>query len=161
MAERTLTGFAAAPGLAAGPVVLLAANGAGEPVTVPTRARRSHRERALRALEAAAVGLERIGSELRQDGRTPEAEIVETEALMARDPGLEATVTRLILEGGRTAGAALHEATEAVAEQLVALPDPMLAERADDVRSLGRRAAKIAAGTRSTRARGGVLVAPA
>ncbi|MGI8564398.1 MAG: putative PEP-binding protein [Candidatus Dormibacter sp.] len=158
MPERTLTGFAAAPGLAAGPAVLLAASGADDRVTVPPEGRQSQLDGAQQALAAAAAQLERIAGDLRQEGRAAEAEIVETGALMAHDPGLEAAVWELVLKGGLTATSAISQAAEAAAAQLAALPDPMLAERADDVRSLGRRAATIAAGGTDERA-AGVLVA--
>lgn len=161
MAERTLVGFAAAPGLAAGPAVLPAAVATGDPEKpLSTGARRSHSKRAVWALETAAVALEEMAADLRQDGGADEAEIIETGALMARDPALAAAVTRLILEEGLTAPGALYEAAESIAGELAELPDPMLAERADDVRSVGRRAAAIAAGKRGGRS-SGVLVASA
>ncbi|MDQ6899236.1 MAG: PEP-utilizing enzyme [Candidatus Dormibacteraeota bacterium] len=158
MPERTLTGFAAAPGLAAGPAVFLAAGGANDGVTVPLEARHSQLDGARQALAAAAAELERIAADLLQQGRAAEAEIVETGALMAHDPGLGAAVSELVLNGGLSAASAINQAAEAAADQLAALPDPVLAERADDVRSLGRRAATIAAGGRAERAQG-VLVA--
>src|SRR5438105_2655278 len=158
MMERTLTGFAAAPGLAAGPVSLLRPIPEGSPRTVPAQERGKELERARRALEDTANQLEELASRLRAEGRSPEADIVETGSLMARDPGLEAAVGALVLEEGRTAPSALCEAAEAVADGLARLPDKLLAERADDVRSLGRRAAASALGTRVGHA-GGVLVA--
>ena len=158
MAERTLSGFAAAPGLAAGPVVRLEPARQGEAETIPVEARQAEWVRARKALEDTAGQLEQLAEEMRRTGRPEEGEIIETGALMARDPGLEAAVSRLVLTAGRSAPAALCEAADAVAEELEALPDPVLAERADDVRSLGRRAAAAASGT-SRRLAGAVLVA--
>jgi phosphoenolpyruvate-protein kinase (PTS system EI component) len=158
MTERALRGFAAAPGLAAGPAVLLTAPAAAPHVSVPLDQRRAQLECASSALEETAGELERIAARLRDEARDAEAEIVESNALMARDPGLGLAVERLVLEQGRPAVAALAEAAESFAGQLAALPDPMLAERADDVRSLGRRAAARAAGAQRTQ-RGGVLIA--
>ena len=91
--------------------------------------------------------LERIAAALRDEGRPDDAEIVETGALMAADPLLDAAVAAAVMERGRSAAAALIEATEEHAAAIASLPDELLAARADDVRSLGRRAARIAAGT--------------
>jgi phosphoenolpyruvate-protein kinase (PTS system EI component) len=98
------------------------------------------------ALARAAAQLERIAADLRAEGRDDEAEIVATGALMAADPALEAAVSRGIRDHGLPAGRALLAAAEEHAAAIAALPDELLAARADDVRSLGRRAARIAAG---------------
>jgi phosphoenolpyruvate-protein kinase (PTS system EI component) len=66
---------------------------------------------------------------------------VATGALMALDPALTQAVGQLVVAEGRSAGDAILEVCRAQADVLAALPDPMLAGRADDVRSLGRRAA--------------------
>ena len=60
---------------------------------------------------------------------------------MARDPALEREVVAAIFEQGVPAAAAILDAAAAQAELIATLDDPMLAERADDVRSVGRRAA--------------------
>jgi phosphoenolpyruvate-protein kinase (PTS system EI component) len=60
---------------------------------------------------------------------------------MALDPGLTQEVGRLVVSDGSTAADAILEACRGQADALALLPDPMLAARADDVRSLGRRAA--------------------
>jgi phosphoenolpyruvate-protein kinase (PTS system EI component) len=98
------------------------------------------------ALEAAAVELEELACRLAADGLTADAEIVETGALMARDPGLVDAVERAVVDEGRPAVQALVSACEAQAALLAALPDELLAARADDVRSLARRAARLASG---------------
>ena len=67
-------------------------------------------------------------------------------ALMAVDPALDAAVADAVRERDRSAAAAVREATELHAGRIAALEDPVLAERAADVRSLGRRAARLAAG---------------
>ena len=106
----------------------------------------SEAERASAALREAAAELERIAAQLREQGRDDDAEIVETGALMAADPMLASAVSEAVTERGIRATAALVEATEKHAAVIASLPDPLLAARADDVRSLGRRAARIAAG---------------
>ena len=98
------------------------------------------------ALRQAASELEQIAARLREQGRADDAEIVETGALMAADPVLEAAVDVAVRELGLPATAALLGATAEHAAAIAGLPDAVLAARADDVRSLGRRAARIAAG---------------
>jgi phosphoenolpyruvate-protein phosphotransferase len=140
MATRELRGLPAAPGVAVGVVRRLAAIGpSGERVAPEQRA--GERDRALAALERAARDLEALADRLTRDGRPDDAEIVSTGALMALDPGLTQEVGRLVVSDGSTAADAILEACRAQAAALAALPDPMLAARADDVRSLGRRAA--------------------
>jgi phosphoenolpyruvate-protein kinase (PTS system EI component) len=51
-----------------------------------------------------------------------------------------------VLRAGRSPAGAIREGIEAAAAQLDALADPMLAARAADVRSLGRRAARLVTG---------------
>ena len=148
MSERVLRGAPASPGLAAGLArVLFHPSGASARSPVPEADRGAEAERARRALAEAAAELQRIGASLRESGRVDEAEIVETGALMAADPLLESAVTTAVLDQRVPAAAALLDATEEHAGAIAALSDPVLAARADDVRSLGRRAARIAEGT--------------
>jgi phosphoenolpyruvate-protein phosphotransferase len=147
MAERLVRAVAAAPGTAVGaalPLVTPPAGAAGDPVPEPRRQPEVQRARA--ALRAADAALQRVATSLRAQGRESEAQIVEAGALMASDPSLAADVEAAILADGRSAAIALTEAAERHAEAIAALPDPTLAARADDVRSVGRRAAAIAAG---------------
>ena len=97
-------------------------------------------------------------SRLRERGRKDEADIVETGVLMAADSSLIALVDSLIMRSGLRADAALAEAADQIASDLANLGDPTLALRADDVRSLGRRAAAHAGGGKAATV-GGVLVA--
>jgi len=109
-------------------------------------------------LRLAATDLEGIAADLRRAGRGDEADIVETGVLMAMDPELAARVETLTLETGREAADALREAAEDMALELSLLPDPTLALRADDVRSIGRRAAAHLQGA-ARRISEGVLIA--
>jgi phosphoenolpyruvate-protein kinase (PTS system EI component) len=101
--------------------------------------------------------LQDIASRLRESGRDDEADIVETGVLMAADTSLTKLVESLV-ESGLHADAAIAGAADQIATDLANLSDPTLALRADDVRSLGRRAAAHAGGARVA-AEGGVLVA--
>jgi phosphoenolpyruvate-protein kinase (PTS system EI component) len=142
---RELRGIPAAPGIAVGVVRRLAAVGpSGE--EVPLERRAAERDCALAALERAARDLEALAERLTREGRPDDAEIVATGALMALDPSLTQAVGDAVLTDGRSAGDAILEACRAQADTLAALPDPMLAARADDVRSLGRRAAMLVVG---------------
>ena len=156
--ELALQGVSAAPGMTVGRAVVLDGARADPPMTVPTDRRAEEAQRALRALEAAGAQLEKIAKGLRRDGRGGEADIVETGVLMAMDPELISRVEMLAIEVGLPAADALREAADQTAAELARLEDPTLALRADDVRSLGRRAAEHA-GVGSKRAMTGVLVA--
>jgi phosphoenolpyruvate-protein kinase (PTS system EI component) len=147
MSERVLSGAPASPGLAIGHArVLFHPSEVPARDPGPTREPAAEAEHARAALREAATELERIAASLRADGLADDAGIVETGALMAADPLLESAVSAAVTERGRSAAAALVEATEEHALVIASLPDALLAARADDVRSLGRRAARIAAG---------------
>src|SRR2546428_774928 len=98
-----------------------------------------------------------LASPLRSEGRGDDADIVETGGLMAMDPELIARVETLILESGLEAADALREAAEQTALELSVLLDPMLALRADDVRSVGRRAAAHLKGDARHGSEGGLI----
>jgi multiphosphoryl transfer protein len=143
MSGQELRGVPASPGVAVGAVRLLAAPAAAGEQVAPER-RPAELARALAALAEAATQLEALAARLAQDGRAEEAEIVETGALMARDPALEQAVERHVAGEGLPAAGALMAACGSHADLLAALEDPTLAARADDVRSLGRRSARLA-----------------
>jgi len=156
--ERALKGVSAAPGVAFGAAVVLDRVGAGEASIIVASERAAELGRALKALDVVARELEHIVSGLREAGRIAEADIVETGVLMAADPGLTARVEALVMTSGRPAAEALREAADESAQALAQLADPVLSERADDVRSLGRRAAARANGFRPGTV-SGVLIA--
>jgi phosphoenolpyruvate-protein kinase (PTS system EI component) len=161
MAERVLRGAPASPGTAAGAARVLdrAATGAERAATRPdraptgaeraaTEAERAAREaaRVADALRAAATEIERLADRLRSEGRAAEADIVATGALMAADPALRTDAEAGVRERGLSAADALLEAADVHAAAIASVDDPALAARADDVRSLGRRAARLANG---------------
>ncbi len=146
MGELALQGVSAAPGVTSGRAVVLDRSVASMPRGIAAPRRGAEVERARNALSAAATELEEIAKRLRGAGRNEEADIVETGCLMARDPGLIAAVEALVMEKGMPAPVAVGNAAEQLASDLERLPDPMLALRADDLRSVGRRAAAHARG---------------
>ena len=95
------------------------------------------------ALARAREDLEQLAARLQAEDRHAEAEIVSTGVLLAEDPALAAAATAAVREG-HTAPSALLEAAGDFADRIAALDDPLLAARADDVRSVGRRAARYA-----------------
>ena len=155
--ERALEGVSAAPGVAIGPAIVLDRRTHREAQTIPPERRAEEAARAASALETAAAELEAIAARLRDEGRGAEADIVETGVLMAGDPNL-VEGTRSLAMLGMPAEDALLTAAGAIAAQLDDLDDPTLAARADDVRSVARRAAARATGT-TEREAVGVLVA--
>ena len=158
MGERALRGVSAAPGVRSGRAFVLDRPQSMAQTRVAPAARTGELDRATRALQGAATELQDLATRLREAGRTAEADIVETGVLMAEDPSLIRRVESLVLESGLPADAALAGAAEEIARELANLEDPTLALRADDVRSLGRRASAHARGG-DAKAAGGVLVA--
>ena len=158
MGELALQGVGAAPGVTVGRAVVLDPITRRDAKTVPPADRPHELELARGALELAAADLDTIATRLREAGRNEEADIVETGVLMAGDPGLLSRVELLITESALPAADALRQAADQFGAELAMLPDAMLAQRADDLRSLGRRAAARAAGVKPGATRG-VLVA--
>src|SRR5947208_11047594 len=144
IAERVLRGVPAAPGTAAGAVRMLVGPSLASDGPLPGEARAAELERALRALDAAAAELDGIAARLREDGRSGEAEVVETGVLMAGDPSLRKEVAAAVRDRGHAAPAAILKCTGAHATAIAELDDPLLSARAADVRSLGNRAARLA-----------------
>jgi phosphoenolpyruvate-protein kinase (PTS system EI component) len=152
MAERTLQGLPASPGLAIGCARVLGGAAVAREA-VPDERRPAEVARAHAALRAAAAELEALAERVGGD----EAEIIRAGVLMAEDPVLVDDVERAVLEG-LPAAAALEAATTRHAAAIAALGDEMLAARAEDVRSLGRRAMRLAG---AEDARAGAAAAPA
>jgi phosphoenolpyruvate-protein kinase (PTS system EI component) len=138
MVERILRGLPASPGLAIGCARVLGGAAVARE-TVPQERRPAQVERAHAALRAAAAELEALADRVGGD----EAEIIRAGVLMAGDPVLVDDVERAVLDG-LPAPAALEAATTRHAAAIAALDDETLAARAEDVRSLGRRAIRLA-----------------
>jgi phosphoenolpyruvate-protein kinase (PTS system EI component) len=141
MAEQVLAGVPAAPGLATGAVEHWPTPLVADASSVGADDRPQALSAALAALQGAADEMAGLAEALESD-----REILEAGVLMAADPSLQASVRRLVLDTGLPAAAALLAAAEEQALRLDALDDELLAARASDVRSIGRRAARIAAG---------------
>ena len=157
MSERVWSGTAASPGVALGAAWQLPEETSAARL-VPTERRDRERDLARRALAAAVEELSAVARRLPR----AEAEIVETGALMAQDPTLIEAVEHAIVARGVSAAQAILFAVEEHARAIASLSDETLAGRADDVRSLGRRAARLASGTDASKPKppgGSILLA--
>jgi phosphoenolpyruvate-protein phosphotransferase len=147
-----LRGVSGAPGAAVGPAWRLDA------ATTRMAGRADEeRERVRSALAATAEQLEQAARALAGQGKEAEAEIVDSNALMAADPTLLDAALGAVAEGV-TAEAAIAEAVEQQAALLESLDDPTLALRAADVRQIARQAARLAAGEGAGTAPEGAVV---
>ena len=108
---------------------------------MPQERRPAQVERALAALRAAAAELEALAE---RAWAGDEAEIIETGVLMARDPVLVDDVEASRARRAAGAAAALEAAAAATPRRSPRSTTRLLAARAEDVRSLGRRAARLA-----------------
>lgn len=136
MTRQSFTGRAAAAGVALG---LL--HRPDRPPTVP-RPRRPGTGPAAEvedAFDAVAKHLAVLSDSLRSGGRTEQADIMEVNSYLAQDPDLRASAARRVAEGAAPA-VAVQDAVSQYADLIGALDDPALAERATDIRQVGRRA---------------------
>jgi phosphoenolpyruvate-protein kinase (PTS system EI component) len=96
------------------------------------------------AFKAVAADLTRVAAQARAAGRPAVADIVGTGALIATDPGLLDAAWRAATGSQPLQG--ITDAVEGYARMLDGLPDPVLRERAADVRQVGRRVVAVLAG---------------
>jgi phosphoenolpyruvate-protein phosphotransferase len=160
-ARNLIVGVAASPGIAQGPwagvgLPPLPAPGHVEPAAVEAEIARLRE-----AAAAAERQLHEIAERVRAGGHSDEAAIFVAHALMARDPELVESAARAIRSSGLDAVGAISAAAQDVAAMLAALPDELLAARAADVRDVGDRIARHAAGlpTEGTLRRPSIVVA--
>lgn len=115
---------------------------APDPHSAPER---ESAESAADALQAVSDELTALAEHLRVDGQSAESDIVSVAALIATDPALRSLADELV-DGGLIPAEAVVAAANRHADTLAALGDPLFADRAADVRHIGRRAAAILAG---------------
>lgn len=127
---RALHGTPVAPGQARGPIFVVE-----EPPSAIEAAAAGDAAGVRAAAERAAAHLEALAGGQRE--RSPAAaDILEAQAMILRDPALEATVGELL--ASLPVAEAVVAAAERYAAQLEALDDPYLSGRAADVREAGR-----------------------
>lgn len=114
-------------------------------------------ERIERAFDAVGARFDALARALRAEGAAERADIVEVAGLIARDPDLRGDAVARAAKG-QPAAVAVRQAVEAQAAVLAGLADPTLADRAADVRQVGRRVLAVLAGAVSAPADGTPLV---
>jgi phosphotransferase system enzyme I (PtsI) len=89
------------------------------------------------AQQSAAEQLYTLEHRLRNEGRTEEADIVDTQALFLEDPAITDEVTRRVREGGEPLEQALAATIAEVRASFEALEDTYWSERAADIDAIG------------------------
>ncbi len=133
---RTVAGIGASPGIAIGPIHVLAnaeVAVSDEPEPLTTGADRLHR-----ALSATADQLKALADDTERRLGKQDAGIFRAQAELIADTDLITLACQLMVEGHGVAHA-WHAAVERLAGQLAALGNPVLAGRAADLRDVGRR----------------------
>ncbi|MFK4227953.1 phosphoenolpyruvate--protein phosphotransferase [Streptomyces sp. NPDC019890] len=134
--RHTYAGNTAAPGIALGFV-----HRTDRPPTrtvLPHRTSGDPRQQITDAFDAVATRLLDLSTSLREQGKDEQADIMEVNSYIAQDQDLrEQAVKRA--NDGQPVPVAVRQAIDAYAGTIAALDDPTLAERAADVRQVGRR----------------------
>lgn len=137
MTERhTFTGQVAAPGTALGVV-----HRTDRPFTrtaLPHRGGGDPAQQITDAFDAVAARLLDLSASLREQGKDEQADIMEVNSYIAQDQDLRDQAVKGAKDG-RPVPVAVRQAIDAYAATIAALEDPTLAERAADVRQVGRR----------------------
>lgn len=127
--QRELRARAASEGIALGPAVrvepLQVADDLATDLTFDEVARRT------------ADRLDGLAADVRDAGRIEEADVLEAYSLIATDPALAGDVGTAMADGGPLV-AAVRGAVERMAITFAAMSDEYFAQRADDVRGVGR-----------------------
>ncbi len=134
---RTLTGIAAAPGLAAGPAVVWREHD----VSIPRATGRQPEAEVARltaARNAAREEIRRLKTKVASEAGQAEAAIFDAHLMFLDDAAL-LQKAQAAIDAGTNAEAAWMDAIEFFAAQLAQLPDPTLQARAADVRDVGGR----------------------
>ena len=139
---RCITGVPASPGLAIGTVVRLASQDV--PAFAPAGTVEEERKKLEDALARARTQLRELSGPA---AASPvEAGIFRAQLELLDDPDLVESSSRLIA-GGAGAGAAWHDAFSQLAGRMAGARSEVFAQRAADVRDVGRRVLRLLAGT--------------
>jgi phosphoenolpyruvate-protein phosphotransferase len=153
MSEVTFRGHPAAPGAALGPAWTRVDSDDAVCGNVDDELARVERGLALVVEE-----LDALAARLRSEGHHADADIVETNRMMADDPALLAGA-RSAVAGGGSARRAIAEAAAPHIAALANLDDPTLASRAADLRAIARRAGELANGNGVAPPAGSIILA--
>jgi phosphoenolpyruvate-protein phosphotransferase len=133
-----LKGTGASAGIAAGRVVVRAAD-AALPAEPPPGDRQQEAARFAAALAESRRQLTEIAQAVRRQAGEREAQIFAAHLAMLDDPLLAGAIRAYIERDGLAAGQAVGRAVAELAARFLALPDALLRSRADDIRDLGAR----------------------
>ncbi|MFF3400758.1 phosphoenolpyruvate--protein phosphotransferase [Streptomyces sp. NPDC002659] len=136
MIRRTYAGHTAAPGIALG--FLHRTDRPLTRVVLPQRTSGDAAQQITDAFDAVAARLLDLSTSLHERGNDEEADIMEVNSYIAQDHDLrEQAIKRA--QQGQPVPVAVRQAIDTYARTIAALDDPTLAERAADVRQVGRR----------------------
>jgi phosphotransferase system enzyme I (PtsI) len=137
MTSVVLHGIAASPGVALGPAYVVDSDSPGPARTATHGSPADESLRWRNARAGVSESLTALADRARTTVGPGEAAIFEAQAMMADDPVLEELVSQAI-DGGASADEAIRQASQALQEQLLALEDAYLRQRAEDVAEVAR-----------------------
>jgi phosphoenolpyruvate-protein kinase (PTS system EI component) len=136
MIRRTYAGHTAAPGIALG--FLHRTDRPPTSTALPHRTSGDPAQQITDAFDAIATRLLALSTSLREQGKDEQADIMEVNSYIAQDHDLRDQAIKRAHQG-QPAAVAVRQAIDTYAAVIAALDDPTLAERAADVRQVGRR----------------------
>ncbi|MEU6251489.1 putative PEP-binding protein [Streptomyces sp. NPDC047043] len=136
MTRHTYTGHTAAFGTALG--FLHRTDRPPTPALLPQRAGGDPARQITDAFDAVATNLLDLSASLREQGKDEQADIMEVNGYIAQDLDLREQAIKRTRQG-QPVPVAVRQAVDTYAGIIAALDDPTLAERAADVRQVGRR----------------------
>ncbi|GAA3828380.1 hypothetical protein GCM10022403_072060 [Streptomyces coacervatus] len=136
MSRRAYTGRTAAFGTALG--FLHRTDRTPTPTLLPHRVGGDPARQITDAFDAVATSLLDLSASLREQGKDEQADIMEVNGYIAQDHDLREQAIKRTRQG-QPVPVAVRQAVDTYAGVIAALDDPTLAERAADVRQVGRR----------------------
>lgn len=134
--RHTYAGHTAAPGIALG--FLHRTDRPPTRTALPYRTSGDAAQQITDAFDAVAARLLDLSASLRERGKDEEADIMEVNSYIAQDHDLREQAIKRAHQG-QPVPVAVRQAIDTYARTIAALDDPTLAERAADVRQVGRR----------------------
>ncbi|MGW3667066.1 phosphoenolpyruvate--protein phosphotransferase [Streptomyces sp. NPDC005141] len=134
--RHTYAGHTAAPGIALG--FLHRTDHSPSRTALPHRTSGDAARQITDAFDAVATRLLELSTSLRERGNDEEADIMEVNSYIAQDHDLREQAIRRARQG-QPVPVAVRQAIDTYARTIATLDDPTLAERAADVRQVGRR----------------------
>lgn len=139
MSTKIIQGNPIAPGYAVGPLHVPKGESFEKPVASGANDPSLEFDRFLQRLQVLEQEIEETVNKLNSEAFLSEAEIMRTHLTMLRDPDLHRQVLAFIQNSRYRAETAVEKVLESMAGMLAAAEDPLLAERAVDLRDLAMR----------------------